>query len=80
MLDTDESLTPGLVVAPCYTGSEADSEELRALLGVNRISMPDKDTAFAVAPGLTTFTRMPRLTSSADKVRARVMSAALLAA
>ena len=31
LLDTDESLAPGLVVAPCYTGSEADPEELRAL-------------------------------------------------
>jgi FAD/FMN-containing dehydrogenase len=31
LLDMDESLAPVLVVAPCYTGSEADPEELRAL-------------------------------------------------
>ena len=31
MLSVDESLAPALVVAPCYTGSDADPEELRAL-------------------------------------------------
>jgi FAD/FMN-containing dehydrogenase len=31
LLDMDESLAPVLIVAPCYTGSEADPEELRAL-------------------------------------------------
>ena len=31
MLGVDESLTPMLVVAPCYTGADADPEELRAL-------------------------------------------------
>jgi FAD/FMN-containing dehydrogenase len=31
VLAVDESLTPALVVAPCYTGSAADPEELRAL-------------------------------------------------
>ncbi len=31
VLKVDESLSPALVVAPCYTGSEADPEELRAL-------------------------------------------------
>jgi FAD/FMN-containing dehydrogenase len=31
VLAVDESLTPSLVVAPCYTGSTADPEELRAL-------------------------------------------------
>ena len=31
MLSVDESLTPALVVAPCYTGSDGDPEELRAL-------------------------------------------------
>ena len=31
VLDVDESLAPVLVVAPCYTGSDADPEELRAL-------------------------------------------------
>jgi FAD/FMN-containing dehydrogenase len=30
-LALDESLAPVLVVAPCYTGSDADAEELRAL-------------------------------------------------
>lgn len=31
VLSVDESLTPALVVAPCYTGSEADPNELRTL-------------------------------------------------
>jgi FAD/FMN-containing dehydrogenase len=31
VLAVDESLAPALVVAPCYTGSEADPAELRAL-------------------------------------------------
>lgn len=31
VLALDESLTPILIVAPCYTGSEAEPEELRAL-------------------------------------------------
>jgi FAD/FMN-containing dehydrogenase len=31
VLTVDESLAPALVVAPCYTGPEADPEELRAL-------------------------------------------------
>src|SRR5215218_9932454 len=31
VLAVDESLEPTLVVAPCYTGSDADPEELRAL-------------------------------------------------
>jgi FAD/FMN-containing dehydrogenase len=31
VLGVDESLTPTLVVAPCYTGSAADPQELRAL-------------------------------------------------
>jgi FAD/FMN-containing dehydrogenase len=31
VLAVDESLAPILIVAPCYTGSEADPEELRAL-------------------------------------------------
>ncbi len=30
-LSVDESLVPALVVAPCYTGSDADPQELRAL-------------------------------------------------
>jgi len=30
-LSVDDSLAPTLVVAPCYTGSDADPEELRAL-------------------------------------------------
>ena len=30
-LGVDESLTPTLVIAPCYTGSAADPDELRAL-------------------------------------------------
>jgi FAD/FMN-containing dehydrogenase len=31
VLAVDESLAPALVVGPCYTGSDANSEELRAL-------------------------------------------------
>jgi FAD/FMN-containing dehydrogenase len=31
VLSVDESLAPALVVAPCYTGADADPEELRAL-------------------------------------------------
>jgi FAD/FMN-containing dehydrogenase len=31
VLSLNESLTPTLVLAPCYTGSDADPEELRAL-------------------------------------------------
>ena len=31
VLSVDESLTPGLIVAPCYTGSDADPVELREL-------------------------------------------------
>jgi len=31
VLSVDESLAPALVVAPCYTGSDADPEELRVL-------------------------------------------------
>ncbi len=31
VIGVDESLTPALVVAPCYTGPTADPEELRAL-------------------------------------------------
>jgi FAD/FMN-containing dehydrogenase len=31
VLSLDESLAPALLVAPCYTGSDADPEELRAL-------------------------------------------------
>jgi FAD/FMN-containing dehydrogenase len=31
VLAVDESLAPALVVAPCYTGSDADPKELRAL-------------------------------------------------
>jgi FAD/FMN-containing dehydrogenase len=31
MLEVDESLSPVLAVIPCYTGSDADPEELRAL-------------------------------------------------
>ncbi|MGH2984630.1 MAG: FAD-binding oxidoreductase [Solirubrobacterales bacterium] len=30
-LSTDESLTPTLTIAPCYTGPDADPEELRAV-------------------------------------------------
>jgi FAD/FMN-containing dehydrogenase len=33
VLAVDESLAPALVVAPCYTGSDADPRELRALRG-----------------------------------------------
>jgi FAD/FMN-containing dehydrogenase len=33
-LTVDESLEPSLVVAPCYTGSSADPEELRSLRSV----------------------------------------------
>jgi FAD/FMN-containing dehydrogenase len=31
VLSVDESMTPALVIAPCYTGSDRDAEELRAL-------------------------------------------------
>ena len=31
VISVDESLTPTLLVAPCYTGSDGDPEELRAL-------------------------------------------------
>jgi FAD/FMN-containing dehydrogenase len=54
VLSVDESLAPALAVAPCYTGSNADPEELRALSsapgllvnGVGSHTFVDQQTMF----------------------------------
>jgi len=59
-LGVDEALTPGLIVAPCYTGSDEDPEELGALRstpglvsdGVRRHAFLDQQRVFDPGYGI----------------------------